>query len=137
MAKGQMQLTGFASSSSQPSLFCYNHDESNMGFAQMVAVDHLSFSFAKKLGFNKQVKEHCQPTYKPITRHTVRKFFLKLYKNLKNELLNYFQSNDIHIPICSDFLSDYILTHSYMGITCYWIDENFILQKNSFSIQIF
>ena len=53
MARGQMQLTRFASSSSQPSLFRYNHDESSMAFAEMVVVDHLSFSFAKKLEFNK------------------------------------------------------------------------------------
>ena len=56
----------------------------------MIVVDHLSFSFLKKLGFNKWIKEHCQPAYKPITRHTVRKNLFKLYKNLKKELLNYF-----------------------------------------------
>ena len=53
MARGQTQLTGFASSSSQPNLFRYNHDESSMVFAEMVVVDHLLFSFAEKLGFNK------------------------------------------------------------------------------------
>ena len=37
-----------------------------MAFAEMVVVDHLSFSFAEKLGFNKWIKEHCQPAYKPI-----------------------------------------------------------------------
>ena len=137
MARGQTQLTGFASSSSQPNLFRYNHDESSMAFAEMVAVDHLSFSFAEKLGFNKWIKEHCQPAYKPITRHTVRKNLFKLYKNLKKELLNYFQSNDIHVSICADIWSDHTLTHSYMGITCHWIDENFILQKRVLAYRCF
>ena len=57
----------------------------------MVAIDHLSFSLAEKLRFNKWVKQYCQPAYKLITRHAVRKKLLKLYKTLKNELLNYFQ----------------------------------------------
>ena len=51
MAQGQIQISGFASSSSGQNLFRYNYENAMLGFAEMVCVDHLSFNFANRLGF--------------------------------------------------------------------------------------
>ena len=83
----------------------------------MVAVEHLSFNFGKKVGF----VNYCQKTLNssacsiPITTFTHTVF--NLYKKSKKELIQYFKNYDSRIVICSDIWSDHWQLHSYMGVT--------------------
>ena len=83
----------------------------------MVATDHLSSSFGEKLGFTRFCKKFVNPSFKSIPRNTVEINLLKLYRKSTIDLIKYFQSNDIHVSICSDIWSDHWQFHSYIGIT--------------------
>ena len=67
LACNQTQITGFASSSNSPQLFHYNEANCRSGLAEMVAIDHLSFSFGEKLGFLQFCKTFVNPSFKLIS----------------------------------------------------------------------
>ena len=68
----------------------------------MVAIDHLSFSFGEKLDFTRFGKKFINGSFKSILRNSVKRNLLKLYRKSKINFIKYFQSNDIHVSICSD-----------------------------------
>ena len=50
----------------------------------------------------------------------------------KAELVDYFEKRkDLHVSVCTDIWSDNTQTHSYMGVTCHWIDECFLTQTST------
>lgn len=137
LSRDQTQISGFATSSNSPQLFHYNEANCRSGLAEMVAIDHLSFSFGEKLGFTRFCQNFVNPSFKSIPRNTLKRNLLKLFKNSKIELITYFQNNNINVSICSDIWSDHWQTHSYMGITCHWVDENYVLQKRILAYRCF
>ena len=94
-----------------------------------ICVDHLAFQFVENVGLNDWVTNHLQHAYKRTTRKTIRKNVFKVYKIRKNNLSRLFAQNDIRVSICSDIWSDHFQTHSYMGITCHFVYDQFHMQK--------
>jgi hypothetical protein len=138
MMRGQTQLAGFATSSSNnPHLFTYNHETSMYAFSESICVDHLAFQFAESVGFNDWMTNHVQPAYQPISRKVIRKNVMKAYKKRKLALCRFFSENDIKVSICSDIWSDHFGMHSYMGLTCHFIDDHFIMQKRVLAYRVF
>ena len=139
LALGQTQLAGYGIHSNHPpSLFSYDHATSTDAFSEVLAVEGLSFSFAQKVGFNDWMVNHVQPAYKPISRQTATRKMVKRFYLRKNELIDYFQKNDkIQVSICSDIWSDHWQNHSYMGVTCHWIDDRFVLHKRVLAFRVF
>ena len=81
---------------------------------------------------------HVQPAYKPISRQTATRKMMKRYALRKKELMDYFQKNDkIQVSICSDIWSDHWQNHSYMGVTCHWIEDRFVLHKRVLAFRVF
>ena len=64
-----------------------------------------------------------------MTRNTTKRHIFKLYKDDKIILNEIFKDIKGRISKCSDILSDHWRTHSYMGVTCHWIDASFTMQK--------
>ena len=60
-----------------------------------------------------------------------------LYKNSKKELIQYFKNYDGRIVIYSYIWSDHWQLHSYMGVTAYYIDSNWVLQKRILAFRVF
>jgi hypothetical protein len=71
----------------------------------------------------------------------VQNVFLEIlylqYKKGKKELRNMFNMMNGRVSICSDIWSDHWNLHSYMGITCHWIDDDWILQKRVIAYRVF
>ena len=66
-----------------------------------------------------------------------KKNVIKAYKRRKAELVAYFSQNDLNVSICSDIWSDHSQTHSYMGVTCHFIDRHFLMQKRLLAFRVF
>ena len=95
----------------------------------MVAVEHLSFNFGEKVGFINYYQKALNPSACRVPRTTLTCTLFNLYKNSKKELIQYFKNYDGRIVICSDIWSDHWQLHSYMSVTAYYIDSDWVLQK--------
>jgi len=135
-SRGQTQITGYGSSTHK-SLFMYSDNKSKEEFTKMVAIDHLAFSFGENLGFNNYCKTALNPAYKTIPRNTLKRTLFSLYKKQKKELIQFFTNFNGRVSLCNDIWSDHWQVHSYMGITCHWIDDDFLLQKRILSFRVF
>lgn len=92
LAKGQTQLTGYASSSSQPpGLWSYDYRSCHDQYAEMIAAEGLAYSFSQRLCFNEFITQNVQPAWQGISRNTVKRKILRRYNTRKKELIEYFQ----------------------------------------------
>lgn len=139
LARGQTQLTGYASSSSQPAgLWSYDYRSCHDNYAEMIAAEGLAYSFSQRLCFNDFITQNVQPAWQGISRNTVKRKILRRYNTRKNELIEYFHKNqDLQVSICSDIWTDHWQHHSYMGVTCHWVDRSFQLHKRVLAFRVF
>ena len=127
--ESQTQLSRFgkssgAGSSSQPTsqLFKYSDVTNREELAKFICMEHLSFSFGEKMTFTNYVHKALQPAACRSGRNTTKRYILNMFKNGKESLFNMFKEFKGRVAICSDIWSDHFQTHSYMGVTCHWID---------------
>ena len=139
LAKGQTQLSGYATTSSHsPGLWSYDYASCSDNFAEMIAAEGLAYNFAQRLCFNEFITENVQPAWQSMSRNTVKRKMIKRYNTRKAELVEYFQKHsDLHVSICSDIWTDHWQHHSYMGVTCHWVDERFVLHKRVLGFRVF
>ena len=131
----QTQITGFATSNL--SLFRFSEERHRNELAKMIAIEHLSFSFGEKLGFKKYCQNSLNPQFKNVPRTTLRRTLKNIYNQGKKELIQLFSNLDSRVSICSDIWSDHWQVHSYMAITCHWIDNEWNIQKRVLAFRIF
>ena len=55
--------------------------------------------------------------------------FIIYINKKKKELQKLFINFNGRICICSNIWSDHWQSHSYMGITCHWIDNEWLMQN--------
>ncbi|KAI3467878.1 hypothetical protein Pfo_024541, partial [Paulownia fortunei] len=68
---------------------------------------------------------------------TLTRYVKKLYNKSKKELKELLNNVNNKISLCSDIWSDHWQIHSYMGITCHWIDDSWTLQKRLLAFRVF
>ena len=72
-----------------------------------------------------------------MPRNTLKHCVYNLYKQEKKELQKLFVNFNGRVCICSDIWSDHWQSHSYMGITCHWIDNEWLMQKRIIAFRVF
>ena len=87
--------------------------------------------------FTNYVHKALQPAACRSGRNTTKRYVLNLFKKGKESLTNMFKDFKYRVAICSDIWSDNFQTHSYMGVTCHWIDESWTLQKRIIAFRVF
>ena len=103
----------------------------------MVAVEHLPFNFGEKVDFINYCQKALNLSACHVPRTTLTRIFFNLYKKSKKELIQYFKNYDGRIVICSDIWSDHLQLHSYIGVTTYYIDSDWMLQKWILAFRVF
>ena len=122
--KSQSQISGYASSkTSSQHLFQYSDNKNKEELAKMISNCHLSFSFGENTNFVRYCQNALNPSAKRIPRNTLKRSIFHLYNKGKNDLQILFSNLNGRVSICSDIWSDHWQRHSYMGITCHWIDN--------------
>ena len=137
--RSQTQLSRFSSTSgsTDSGLFLYSDNKLRESLAKFVSVEHLSFSFGSKCTFEDFCKESLNPCAKRVPRTTLTRTIKKLVKQGKKNLIDEFSKLDNKVSLCSDIWSDHWQTHSYMGVTCHWIDNSWNLQKRLLAYRVF
>lgn len=123
--------------SSNLSSFHYSEKKNREELAKCVAVDHLSFSFGEKLGFNNYCVNALNPQAKRVPRTTLTRTLKSLYRKTKKDLEILFSNFDSKVSVCCDIWSDHWQIHHYMGITCHWVDNDWIIQKRIIAFRVF
>ena len=100
-------------------------------------MEHLSFNFGEKIGFVNYCQNALNPCAKRIPRNTLKRTLYKLYSKEKKELHQFFLNLDGRVSIYFNIWSDHWQKHSYMGITCHWIDNEWKIQKRIIAFRVF
>ena len=132
----QQQISGYAKTNAPP-LFRYSENVYKEELARFTAVEHLAFNFGEKFGFNNFIQNACTPQAKPVSRNTLKRQIFNLYKKGKEELKIFFMNYNGRVHIGSDIWTDPWQIHSYMGITCHWIDDDWNIQKRIIAFRVF
>ena len=122
------QMTRFSTSgpgsSSSTKLFKYNESQWKDSLTKFIAMEHLAFTFGEKATFTELIQENLNPAICRLTRMTCKRKLMDLYAKGQNQLRELFFKLKGRVSICSDIWSDHWQSHSYMGVTCHWIDDS-------------
>ena len=133
---GQQQISGYVNPNSSP-LFRFNDKTYKEELGKFISVEHLAFNFGERFGFNEFVQNACAPQAKRVPRNSVKRIIKDLYKKGKKDLQNFFMQFNGCVHIGSDIWSDPWQSHSYMGITCHLIDDEWNIQKRVIAFRVF
>ena len=99
------------------------------GLAQLVAQSELSLSFMDSEVFEKFMKEYANPSFKRIPRNTIRSDILKMFTDMKKDLITLFANVPLmSICITADLWSARNAI-GYIVVTSHFIDESWKLNK--------
>ena len=89
-------------------------------------LEHLPFGFGEKVGFvnycQNALNLAMQRVPRSILTHALNAIYKKEKKNRVKTFFNQFQGR---VSICADNFG----SHSYMGVTCYYMDNDWDMQK--------
>jgi hypothetical protein len=122
------------SSSRPPSESIAFNDELHIDYvARLCVIEDLSARFGESVGFLDYVHETFNPDVKPVSRSSNIKSRRRQFKEGKQKLIRLFAEMNNNISISMDIWADCWDVHSYMGVTCHWIDDEFKIQKRLLS----
>ena len=130
----QKKISGYGTNSPA---FQFDKNSYREGFARLVSVEHLPFNFAESFATINFLQTEVNPQATSISRSTLTRDLKKIYYNDKKQLIEFFMNYNGSVHIGSDIWSDHWQTHSYMGVTCHWIDDEWNIQKRVLAFRVF
>ncbi|KAK3218455.1 hypothetical protein Dsin_012425 [Dipteronia sinensis] len=103
----------------------------------MVAVEHLPFSFGEKVGFNNYCQRALNPAACRVHRTTLTEALENIYEKEKKMLEKFLEKYNGRVSVCADIWSDHWRMHSYIGVTCHYMDNAWTIQKRILAFRIF
>ena len=103
----------------------------------MVAVEHLSFSFGERVGFVNYCRKALNPAACRVPRATLTLTLEKIYEKEKKKLEKYFEKYNSRVSVCADIWTDHWRSHSYIGVTCHFMDNAWNIQKRILAFRVF
>ncbi|KAK2638067.1 hypothetical protein Ddye_025862 [Dipteronia dyeriana] len=137
LAKGnaQSQISRFSTPDTQ--LFKYSDQTNREELARMVAVEHLPFGFGEKVGFIKYCHKALNPAACRVPRTTLTRTMYDIYKKEKRILKKYFANYIGRVSVCADIWTDHWRMHSYLDVTCHYMDKAWTIQKRILAFRVF
>ncbi|KAK2635369.1 hypothetical protein Ddye_030161, partial [Dipteronia dyeriana] len=131
----QSQISRFSTPDTQ--LFKYSDQANIEELARMVVVEHLPFSFGEKVGFIKYCHKALNPVACRVPRTTLTRTIYDIYKKKKRILKKYFTNYIGRVSVCADIWTDHWRIHSYLGVTCHYMDKAWTIQKGILAFRVF
>ncbi|KAL6580204.1 hypothetical protein OROMI_008228 [Orobanche minor] len=131
--------SGQASMSREGGLFVYEAERCRQEFAKYVVQEGLPFNHFDNPRLTKVIQNTLQPRYKQVSRATLRRDCLKLWKKAKIELVNGFASLSTNVSLTTDVWSaPHGLPGSYLCVTAHWVDpDTWRLMKRTIAFENF
>ncbi|KAJ0827795.1 putative transcription factor/ chromatin remodeling BED-type(Zn) family [Helianthus annuus] len=120
----QQHVSGQASMASDAAnIFNYNFNMVRDEMAKFVIQESLPFNHFDNQRYTKMVQRTLQPRYTHVSRATLRRDCLKLWKKAKLELISYFEKLETGVNLTSDVWSaPHGSPDSYICVTAHWIE---------------
>ena len=107
------------------SIFAYSAERTREAFAQFVIQDALPFNHFDNRRLTKVIQENLQPRYRQVSRSTLKRDAMKMYKIAKRDLVTLFENLNTSINLTTDVWSaPHGLPGSYICVTAHWIDPS-------------
>ncbi|KMT01844.1 hypothetical protein BVRB_9g210350 [Beta vulgaris subsp. vulgaris] len=106
-----------------------DHDHLRKAICMFVVAGAHSFSLVEEPAFKNMLSVAC-PSYKVLSRHTVRRDALKYYDEEKKVVEYDLQNASSRICFTSDNWRNDSTQDEYICVTAHWIDTNWKLQKS-------
>ncbi|KAK3230204.1 hypothetical protein Dsin_002085 [Dipteronia sinensis] len=134
-SSSQAQIPRYATPNQQ--LFKYSDAKNREELARMVAVEHLPFSFGENVGFNNYCQRALNLAACRVPRTTLTEALENIYEKEKKMLENFLEKYNGRVSVCADILSDHWRMHSYIGVTCHYMDNAWAIQKRILAFRVF
>ena len=118
-------------------LWRFNNMAYREELARFICMDHLPYSFVESLSYRNMVTRFLQPQAQHVSRQTITRDVEQLALRGKAQLIEKFKKIDHKVSICADIWSDPYQIHSYLGVTCHWIDKSWTIQKRLIAYRVF
>ena len=103
--------------------FAYSAERTREAFAQFVIQDALPFNHFDNRRLTKVIQENLQPRYRQVSRSSLKRDCMKMWKHAKQDLVELFEHIDTNINLTTDIWSaPHGLPASYLCVTAHWID---------------
>nr|GFB43242.1 zinc finger BED domain-containing protein DAYSLEEPER [Tanacetum cinerariifolium]GFB43262.1 zinc finger BED domain-containing protein DAYSLEEPER [Tanacetum cinerariifolium] len=114
---------GQSSMSREGGLFAYEAERVRQQFAGFVIQQGLPFNHFDNPRLTNIIQKCLQPRYTHVSRATLRRDALRMWKKAKLELINGFEKLNTSVNLTTDVWSaPHSLPGSYLCVTAHWID---------------
>jgi hypothetical protein len=104
-------------------IFTYEAERCREAFAGFVIQEALPFNHFDNPRLTRVIQNTLQPRYNHVSRLTLRRDALKLWKNAKSQLIIGFENLNTNVSLTTDVWSaPHGLPGSYLCVTAHWVD---------------
>ena len=120
-------------------IFIYSVDAVQDRMAKFVIQNCLPFNHFDNPKLTALIRETLQPRYTHVSRMTLRRHCLKLWRNAKKDLIVFFQNLQTGVNLTSDVWSaPHGCIESYLCVTAHWVDpDSWQMMKRTISFDLF
>lgn len=116
---------GQASVARDGTIFAYSAERCRQEFACFVIQDTLPFNHFDNPRLTRVIQNTLQPRYNQVSRHTLKRECMKIWKKAKQELVKGFENLNVNVNLTTDVWSaPHGLPGSYLCVTAHWVDPN-------------
>ena len=107
------------------SIFNYSEERCRERFAQFVIQDCLPFNHFENPRLTNVIQETLQPRYRQVSRSTLKRDCMRMYKVAKQELVTLLENLNTSVNLTTDAWSaPHGLPGSYICVTAHWVDPS-------------
>jgi hypothetical protein len=106
-------------------IFSYSEERVREQFASFVIQDALPFNHFDNPRLTKVIQDTLQPRYTQVTRSTLKRKAMKMWKTAKKDLVTLFENLNTSVNLTTDVWSaPHGLPGSYICVTAHWVDPS-------------
>ncbi|KAK3193523.1 hypothetical protein Dsin_024833 [Dipteronia sinensis] len=94
-------------------------------------------SFGENVGFNNYCQLALNPDACRVPRTTLTEALENIYEKEKKMLEKFLEKYNGRVSVCADIWSDHWQMHSYIGVTCHYMDNAWTIQKRILAFRVF
>jgi len=123
----------------QGNIFVYNNEALREQFTQLVIKKALPFDHFDDEDFTAVIQSYMQPGYIQVSRTTLRRDALKMWRMAREKMILGFQEHCYGVSLtCDVWSAPYGTGFSYLAVTAHWMNqENWQMMKRTIAFDLF
>lgn len=128
-----------ADMTNQGGVFIYDNDKLREAFTKFVISKSLPFDHFDDQDFTETIQTLMQPRYTAVSRTTLRRDAIKMWRVAKEKMILGFQEHRYGVSLtCDVWSSPHNTGNSFLAVTAHWLDqENWQMMKRTIAFELF